>query len=60
VPDTTFNHVSIHANSLEDSVAFYTDVFGMERIPSVVTDLRKLADDVPQTDNAARALFPAG
>jgi catechol 2,3-dioxygenase-like lactoylglutathione lyase family enzyme len=33
---TTFNHVSIHAKSLEQSVAFYTDLFGMERIPSPV------------------------
>jgi lactoylglutathione lyase len=33
---TTFTHVSIHAKNLDDSVAFYTDVFGMERIPSPV------------------------
>jgi lactoylglutathione lyase len=33
---TKFNHVSIHATSLEDSLAFYTDVFGMEQVPSPV------------------------
>jgi lactoylglutathione lyase len=31
---TGFNHVSIHANDLEQSVRFYTEVFGMERIPT--------------------------
>jgi catechol 2,3-dioxygenase-like lactoylglutathione lyase family enzyme len=33
---TTFNHVSIYAKSLEGSVAFYSDLFGMGRIPSPV------------------------
>jgi catechol 2,3-dioxygenase-like lactoylglutathione lyase family enzyme len=28
------NHVSIHANDMEESLRFYTDVFGMERLPS--------------------------
>jgi catechol 2,3-dioxygenase-like lactoylglutathione lyase family enzyme len=31
---TGFNHVSIHATDLEESVRFYTEVFGMERIPT--------------------------
>jgi len=31
---TRFNHVSIHANDLEESLRFYIDVFGMERLPS--------------------------
>jgi lactoylglutathione lyase len=31
---TRFNHVSIHANDLEQSVHFYTEVFGMERVPA--------------------------
>jgi YD repeat-containing protein len=31
---TGFNHVSIHAVDLEKSVRFYTEVFGMERIPT--------------------------
>ena len=31
---TSFNHVSIHALDLEASVRFYTEVFGMERIPT--------------------------
>jgi lactoylglutathione lyase len=31
---TGFTHVSIHARDLEESVRFYTDVFGMRRIPS--------------------------
>jgi lactoylglutathione lyase len=31
---TRFTHVSIHAYDLEESVRFYTDVFGMERVPS--------------------------
>jgi lactoylglutathione lyase len=110
---TTFNHVSISARSLDQSLRFYRDLFGMERIPSpvfryptawlrlgdqqlhlierddrvprsqhfalnvdlvevdwpdvttldtsVVTDLRKLADEVPQDDDAAHAtLFLAG
>ena len=28
------NHVSIHANDMEESLRFYMDVFGMERLPS--------------------------
>lgn len=28
------NHVSVHADDLEESVAFYEEVFGMERIPA--------------------------
>jgi catechol 2,3-dioxygenase-like lactoylglutathione lyase family enzyme len=31
---TGFNHVSIHANDLEESVRFYLEVLGMERIPT--------------------------
>ncbi len=31
---TRFNHVSIHAVDMEASLRFYTEVFGMERIPS--------------------------
>jgi catechol 2,3-dioxygenase-like lactoylglutathione lyase family enzyme len=31
---TGFNHVSVHARDLEQSVRFYTEVFGMERIPT--------------------------
>ncbi len=31
---TGFNHVSIHALDLEQSVRFYTEVFGMEKIPT--------------------------
>jgi YD repeat-containing protein len=31
---TGFNHVSIHALDLDESVRFYTEVFGMERIPT--------------------------
>ena len=31
---TGFNHVSIHADDLEESVRFYVDVFGMEKIPT--------------------------
>jgi lactoylglutathione lyase len=31
---TRFNHVSIHATDMEESVRFYTEVFGMERLPS--------------------------
>jgi catechol 2,3-dioxygenase-like lactoylglutathione lyase family enzyme len=31
---TGFNHVSIHARSLEESVRFYVHVFGMEPIPT--------------------------
>jgi lactoylglutathione lyase len=31
---TSFTHVSIHAYDLEESVRFYTELFGMERVPS--------------------------
>ena len=31
---TGFNHVSIHALDLEKSVRFYTEVLGMEKIPT--------------------------
>lgn len=31
---TSLNHVSIHAYDLEESVRFYTEIFGMTRIPS--------------------------
>ena len=31
---TGLNHVSIHANDLEQSVRFYVEVLGMERIPT--------------------------
>ena len=31
---TSFNHVSIHARNLEESTRFYTEVFGMEKIPT--------------------------
>ena len=31
---TGFNHVSIHALDLDASVRFYTEVFGMEKIPT--------------------------
>jgi catechol 2,3-dioxygenase-like lactoylglutathione lyase family enzyme len=31
---TSFNHVSIHAPDLQASVRFYTEIFGMEVIPS--------------------------
>jgi catechol 2,3-dioxygenase-like lactoylglutathione lyase family enzyme len=33
-PRVGLNHVSIAAHDLEESVAFYTEVFGLERIPS--------------------------
>ena len=29
-----FNHVSVHADDLEESTRFYEDVFGMERLPT--------------------------
>lgn len=29
-----FNHVSVHATDMQESVRFYTELFGMERIPS--------------------------
>jgi catechol 2,3-dioxygenase-like lactoylglutathione lyase family enzyme len=31
---TGFNHVSVHARDLEESVRFYTEVLGMEKIPT--------------------------
>jgi len=31
---TSFNHISISARNLEESVRFYTDFFGMEKIPT--------------------------
>jgi lactoylglutathione lyase len=31
---TRFNHVSIHVEDMEESVRFYTEVLGMERLPS--------------------------
>ena len=31
---TGFNHVSVHARKLDESVRFYVEVFGMEKIPT--------------------------
>src|SRR4051794_14070383 len=31
---TGITHVSVHARDLDESVRFYTDVFGMRRVPS--------------------------
>lgn len=31
---TRFNHVSINAVDMEESIRFYTEVFGLERLPS--------------------------
>lgn len=31
---TGFNHVSIHARNLDESVRFYVELFGMEKIPT--------------------------
>jgi catechol 2,3-dioxygenase-like lactoylglutathione lyase family enzyme len=31
---TRLNHVSIHADDMEESLRFYTEVLGMERLPS--------------------------
>jgi catechol 2,3-dioxygenase-like lactoylglutathione lyase family enzyme len=31
---TRLNHVSVHANDMEESLRFYAEVFGMERLPS--------------------------
>ena len=31
---TRFNHVSIHANDLEESARFYEELFGMQRVPT--------------------------
>ena len=70
---TTFNHVSIRARTLAVSMWFYMardpadnllevdwpDVTTLDT--SVVTDIPKLADEVPQTEDAVRAtLFLAG
>jgi lactoylglutathione lyase len=37
---TRFNHVSIHAVDMEESLQFYIEVFGMEHIPSPDFDHR--------------------
>src|SRR5579875_2973629 len=34
MPETHLNHVSIVAQNLDDSVAFYQDMFGLERLPN--------------------------
>lgn len=34
MPSSRFTHASILATDLDESVAFYEDVFGMERVPS--------------------------
>lgn len=34
MPAIEINHVSVSADDLQESVAFYEDVFGMERVPS--------------------------
>jgi lactoylglutathione lyase len=44
-----FNHVSIHAYDLEESVRFYQELFGMERLPTptfpnVVVEWLRLGD----------------
>jgi lactoylglutathione lyase len=31
---TRFNHVSVHATDMEESLRFYMEIFGMERLPS--------------------------
>jgi YD repeat-containing protein len=31
---TRINHVSVHADDLEESTRFYEDVFGMEKVPA--------------------------
>jgi catechol 2,3-dioxygenase-like lactoylglutathione lyase family enzyme len=36
MPATKFNNVGIQASDLKESLAFYTDVLGMDRIPSPV------------------------
>lgn len=36
---TGFTHVSIVADDLEESAAFYTDLFGMERVPAPNFDI---------------------
>ena len=37
---TRFNHVSIHAVDMDESLRFYIDVFGMEHVPSPDFDVR--------------------
>lgn len=37
---TRFNHVSIHAVDLDESLRFYTELFGMEHLPSPDFDIR--------------------
>ncbi len=37
---TRFNHVSIHAVDMEESLRFYIEVFGMEHVPSPDFDHR--------------------
>lgn len=37
---TRFNHVSIHAVDMEESLRFYVEVFGMEHLPSPDFDIR--------------------
>ena len=32
--ETQLNHVSIHADDIEESAEFYHELFGMERVPS--------------------------
>ena len=34
MPAIRINHVSVHVTDMDESVCFYTDVLGMERIPS--------------------------
>lgn len=36
---TRFNHVSIVADDMEESLRFYTEILGMERIPSPTFDM---------------------
>jgi lactoylglutathione lyase len=36
---TRINHVSIHVDDLEESVRFYVEMFGMERLPSPNFDM---------------------
>src|SRR5436305_1192355 len=36
---TRFNPVSIHANDMEESLRFYAEIFGMERVPRPDFDL---------------------
>ena len=37
---TSLNHVSIHAYDLGESVRFYTEIFGMQRIPEPTSAIR--------------------